>query len=421
MQAKKALSEKITFGRVMWLTGLIGFLGLFSHEAYARKGAGLTTDPTQVLERLTDIIGSVLFYNIPLVNMPFLVLWLMAGSIFFTLRLGFVNVRLFGHAIAVVRGKYSNPNDPGQVSHFQALTAAVSATVGLGNIAGVAVAVAMGGPGAVVWMIMMGALGMSSKFAEVTMGQKYRKIDENGVVSGGAFHYLEEGLKEKGLRRFGKYLAVVFAFCCLGGAIGGGNMFQSNQAVSIIADTFGTAEDPFLPNWMIALFFSISVGVVIIGGIRRIAHVAEKIVPTMAFIYLSAAIVVLVVNADKLGGAFEIMIKSAFGLDAVAGGMMGAIIQGVKRAAFSSEAGLGSAPIAHAAARTKIPVREGCVGLLEPFIDTVVICFMTGMVIVVTGVYKEPFEQKIEFAAIQKELKGDVKFGSNITNIALSG
>ncbi len=415
MLKKSAITKRAMVMLALLFTGLLASSVAFSGSG--AKVGGEVFDPAEYITYLTDILSAVLFFNIPVVNMPFLVLWLLVGASFFTLRLGFVNIRLFGHALAVVRGKYSCPDDPGQVSHFQALTAAVSATVGLGNIAGVAVAITVGGPGAVVWMVMMGMLGMSSKFAEVTMGQKYRKIDENGVVSGGAFHYLEDGLKEKGLAKLGKGLALVFAVCCLGGAIGGGNMFQSNQAVSIISDTFLMDEsEPIVSKWMIALFFSISVGVVIIGGIRRIAHVAEKIVPTMAFIYLAGATVILFMNVDKLGGAFEIMIKSAFGLDAVAGGLLGAIIQGVKRAAFSSEAGLGSAPIAHAAARTKMPVREGCVGLLEPFIDTVVICFMTGMVIVVTGVYQVPFARNLEIREINTVLEGNGAFGKTLVD-----
>jgi len=335
---------------------------------------------------LIEGLSSVLFYNIPIVNMPFLVLWLLIGGVFFTLRLGFVNLRLFGHAIAVVRGKYSSKDDKGEISHFQALAAAVSATVGLGNIGGVALAVAIGGPGAVIWMVFAGFLGMSSKYAEVTMGQKYRKIDENGRVSGGAFHYLKEGLEEKGLKSLGKFLAILFAICCIGGALGGGNMYQANQAVSILTHSFDALEKL---DMVIALFFSVSVGIVLIGGIKRIAAVAEMTVPFMALIYLSAALVVLFVNAAKIPEAFSIMFSSAFNWEAAGGGMLGAIIQGFKRAAFSSEAGLGSAPIAHAAARSKYPAREGSVALLEPFIDTVIICFMTGLVITVTGVYSD--------------------------------
>jgi len=318
-------------------------------------------------------------------GIPFLVLWLIIGCLFFTLRLGFVNLRLFGHAFAVVRGKYTKKDEPGELSHFQALVAAVSATVGLGNIAGVAVAISMGGPGAVLWMVFAGFLGMSAKFAEVTMGQKYRTVTADGRISGGAFHYLHKGLAEKGWPFFGKVLAVVFAIACIGGSLGGGNMFQANQSVAIMKNTFDVFSDV---DYALGIILTVSVGIVLFGGIRRIAKVAEAVVPLMAFIYISAGLVVLLVNADKLGYALTVIFQSAFGLEAFSGGMIGAIIAGFKRAAFSSEAGLGSAPIAHATARTTEPVREGCVALLEPFIDTVVICFMTGMLIVITGVYQ---------------------------------
>lgn len=332
-----------------------------------------------------NFLNAILFFEI--FSFPLLVLWLIIGGLFFTIYLNFINIRLFGHAVQVVRGKYSKKSDPGEVTHFQALAAAVSATVGLGNIAGVAVAVTMGGPGAVIWMVIAGLFGMTTKFAEVTLGQKYRTIDKKtGKVSGGAFLYLSQGLKEQKLPKLGKLLAGVFAVFCIGGSLGGGNMFQSNQAVKILAGTFPSLSGV---DYVIALVLAVSVGMVLIGGIRRIAHVAEKIVPLMAFIYLGSALVVLAVNIDHLTSAIAFMFKDAFSGMAVGGGIVGALIAGVKRATFSNEAGLGSAPIAHAAARTKEPVREGCVALLEPFIDTVVICFMTGLVITVSGVYQD--------------------------------
>lgn len=334
------------------------------------------------LETIVGAMSSVLFFEIA--GFPFLVLWLVAGGLFFTIRMGFVNIRMFGHAIEIVRGKYSNPNDPGEVTHFQALVAAVSATVGLGNIAGVAIAVSLGGPGAVVWMMIAGFFGMSAKFAEVTMGQKYRRIDENGKVSGGAFYYLRDGLAEMNMPRTGKVLAVLFAIFCIGGSIGGGNMFQSNQTVSIMTSSFTSLSNL---DWVLALVLAVSVGFVLIGGIKRIAVVAEGVVPFMAFLYIGACIIILVVNSEKIADAMIFMINDAFSGAAVGGGIAGAIINGFKRAAFSNEAGLGSAPIAHSAAKTNEPIREGLVGLLEPFLDTIVICFMTGLVITVTGVY----------------------------------
>ena len=339
---------------------------------------------TQVFEKVVGGLSAVLFYEVA--GFPLLVLWLVIGGLFFTFRLGFVNIRLFKHAITVVAGKYDNKNDPGEVTHLQALSAAVSATVGLGNIAGVAVAVSVGGPGAVVWMVIAGFVGMSTKFAEVTMGHKYRKINAEGKVSGGAFYYLTEGLAKRGMPKLGKVLALFFAIACIGGAVGGGNMFQANQTVTILTNTFESISSF---DWVIALFMAVSVGIVLIGGIKRIAVVAEAIVPLMAFIYVSACIVVLVANASEVPEALATIFRSAFGMDAMGGGMLGAIIMGFRRAAFSNEAGLGSAPIAHATAKTTEPVREGSVALLEPFIDTVVICFITGIVITVTDVYND--------------------------------
>lgn len=330
-----------------------------------------------------DFLSGILFFEIA--GFPFIVLWLICGGIFFTLRLGFVNIRMFGHALNVVRGKYDHPDDPGEVSHFEALSAAVSATVGLGNIAGVAVAIALGGPGAVIWMVIAGFMAMSTKFAEVTLGHKYRSIDANGRVMGGAFRYLELGIgRDLNKPKLGKFLAVLFAFLCLGGSLGAGNMFQANQTVEMFTNTFPLLSDL---DWVIALVMAIGVGTVLIGGIRRIAQVAEAVVPTMAIIYVTAALVVIIANREHVPEAVSIMFSSAFDFEAFAGGALGAIIMGFRRAAFSNEAGFGSAPIAHAAAKTTEAVREGCVAILEPFLDTVVICFMSGIVIVVTGVY----------------------------------
>jgi len=360
-------------------------------------------------KEISDTLEGVLFYKIPIwgegcqnftdifkesgcesvQQIPLVVLWLIVGGIFFTFRLNFVNLRMFRHGIDVVSGKYSKDSDPGQISHFQALSAAVSATVGLGNIAGVAFAVAIGGPGAVIWMMIAGFMGMSLKFAEVTLGQKYRTIDEDGKVQGGAFNYLERGLKELNLRRLGKFLAIIFAVACLGGAFGAGNLFQSNQSVKMLSSTFGASEQI---KFIVSMMLAVCIGIVLFGGIRRIANVASKIVPFMAIIYITAAIVVLVSNYALIPDAVIAMFKGAFTDDAFKGGLIGAIIAGFQRAAFSNEAGLGSAPIAHSAAKTTEPVREGCVALLEPFIDTIVICFMTGLIITVTGVYANPGE-----------------------------
>lgn len=381
------LAKKSVF--LTFLAIFAGFLLLGADSAAAEDGTKfgsvILNNLVSGLETVVHVMDSILFY--PIKGFPVLVLWLIIGGFFFTIYLRFVNLRLFGHAIQVVRGKYSKKSDPGEVSHFQALAAAVSATVGLGNIAGVAIAVSIGGPGAVIWMMFAGLLGMSTKFSEVTLGQKYRKIDKKtGKVSGGAFLYLEQGLKEANLPKLGKLMAGMFAVFCIGSSLGGGNMFQSNQAVKILQGTFPSLNEI---DYVIALVLAVSVGIVLIGGIKRIAKVAEKIVPFMAVLYLIAGAVVLTVNSDKLGAAFIFMFEDAFTGVAATGGIIGAIIAGVKRATFSNEAGIGSAPIAHAAAKTKEPVREGCVALLEPFLDTVVICMMTGLVITVTGVYED--------------------------------
>lgn len=336
------------------------------------------------MEKVVSVLDAVLFYEI--YGFPFIVLWLIAGGIFFSILLGFPNLRLFRHAINVVRGKYSKDDDPGEVTHFQALVAAVSGTVGLGNIAGVAIAVAVGGPGAIFWMMFAGFFGMTLKFAEVTLGHKYRTINEvTKVVSGGAFRYLEHGLAGKGHKKLGKVLATIFAVCCVGAAFGSGNMFQASQSVKMFTHVFASVSDF---DWAIALVLAIAVGIVLIGGIKRVATTAEAIVPFMAIIYLSACAVVLYVNFERIPAAFSAIFGQAFSLNAAYGGMIGAIIMGFRRATFSNEAGVGSAPIAHAPAKTSEPVRAASVALLEPFIDTIVICMISGLVITTTGVYE---------------------------------
>jgi AGCS family alanine or glycine:cation symporter len=318
------------------------------------------------------------------VQLPFVVVWLVIAALFFTFAWRFVNLRLFGHAIAVVRGKYDNPADHGEVTHFQALASALSATVGLGNIAGVAIAISLGGPGATFWMIVAGLLGMSLKFTECTLGQKYRHIDATGRVSGGPMHYLKDGLKQKGLGGLGVVLSFLFIVFCIGGSLAGGNSFQVSQSLGILK-----AEVPFFAahGWAYGFLMAIAVGVVIIGGIKRIAQTAEKIVPAMCAIYLLAGLIVILGHLEHIPAALGEIFAGAFSTEAMYGGVIGTLVLGFKRAAFSNEAGVGSAAIAHSAARTEYPVREGIVALLEPFIDTVVICTMTALVIVVTEVY----------------------------------
>ena len=313
---------------------------------------------------------------------PIVVVWLVFGALFFTFKMNFINVRGFKHAIDLVKGSYDDPKDEGEVSHFQALATALSATVGLGNIAGVAVAITVGGPGATFWMIVAGLLGMSSKFVECTLGVKYRIVGANGEVSGGPMYYLKNGLAKYGFGGLGKVLAVLFAILCIGGSFGGGNMFQANQAFAQLSGQFPMLEGN---GPMFGFLLAILVGVVIIGGIKSIAKVTEKIVPFMAVLYVVAALIIIGVNITEIGAAFGMIIEGAFAPSAAFGGFIGVLIQGFRRAAFSNEAGVGSASIAHSAAKTNQPVSEGIVSLLEPFIDTVVICTMTALVIIITG------------------------------------
>ncbi len=315
------------------------------------------------------------------------VVWLLFGAIFFTVFMRFVNIRAFRHAIDLVMGKYSDPEHKGEVSHFQALTTALSGTVGLGNIASVAIAISIGGPGATFWMIVAGLLGMSSKFTECTLGVKYRRIDKDGVVSGGPMYYLKDALAKKNLKWLGSILAFIFSVLVVGGSLGGGNMFQANQSLSQFI-----AIAPGLENYKLeyGIVLAFLVGIVIIGGIKSIAKVTSRIVPIMAFIYVVTALIVIIVNFNRAGEAFMLIINGAFAPSALKGGFVGVLILGFQRAAFSNEAGVGSASIAHSAVKTNEPVTEGVVALLEPFIDTVLICTMTALVIIFTGLYENP-------------------------------
>ena len=338
-------------------------------------------------------------------SVPLVVILLIFGAVFFTIYFGFVNIVKFPMAINVVRGKYDeiekhsvdekaavnivdgdivdtirDESQDGEVSHFQALATAVSGTVGLGNIAGVAIAIAIGGPGATFWMIVCGLLGMSTKFVECTLGVKYRDIGEDGTVYGGPMYYLSKGLKERGFAGLGKALAVIFAVLCIGASFGGGNMVQSNQAVAQIVSTFGMEGGSI--GVIIGIVIAVLVGIVIIGGIKRIAQVTEKVVPLMAVIYIIACLIVICANITYIDDALAMIFTQAFTPEAGLGGLFGVLILGFRRAVFSNEAGAGSAAIAHSAVRTKFPASEGLVALLEPFIDTVVICTMTALVII---------------------------------------
>ena len=339
-------------------------------------------------------------------RIPIVLIVLVCGAAFFTVVFGFVNVRLLPLAIRVVSGKYDSvekadttpvvaevnvvdgdvvdtirdEGESGEVSHFQALATAVSGTVGLGNIAGVAVAIATGGPGATFWMIVCGFLGMSTKFVECTLGVKYRDVEPDGTVHGGPMYYLRKGFTEFGWENFAKAFGIMFAVLCVGASLGGGNAFQANQAAAQISTLLGLEGGA--SGAVIGVVMAVLVGFVIIGGIRRIANVTEKIVPLMALIYVAAAVVIIVANISHVPAAVQQIIAGAFTPAAGFGGMIGVIMVGFQRAAFSNEAGAGSAAIAHSAVRTKFPASEGVVALLEPFIDTVVICTMTALVIV---------------------------------------
>lgn len=355
--------------------------------------ASLDQTINNLVAPLANALSSMIFFSVEFggAKVPLIVLWLVCAAAFFTVYLGFINIRGFMHAIRLVRGDYADPNDPGEASHFQALATALSGTVGLGNIAGVAVAISLGGPGATVWMILCGFLGMSSKFAECTLAVKYRNEYPDGTVSGGPMYYLKKGLAERNLPRLGAVLGPVFAICAVIGALGAGNMFQANQTYQMFVSVTGGANG-FLADkaWMFGLAMAILVAVVIVGGVKSIVRVTDKLVPAMAIIYCGAALVIILAHITQLPAAIGVIIEGAFNPTGVTGGVIGAMISGFKRATFSNEAGVGSAAIAHAMVRTKTPVTEGFVSLLEPFIDTVVICTMTALVVVITGVYQQP-------------------------------
>lgn len=336
------------------------------------------------LQAVVDVMATVLFLDIA--GFPFIVLWLFGGAVFFTIYLRGVNLRLFRHAFHIVSGKHAQEDEAkgqGEVSHLQALFSAIAATVGLGSIAGISVGVALGGPGVVFWILVAGFFGMASKFAEVSLSMQYREVDATGKVFGGPFQYIRKGLADIGKARLGKALAVVFAIFCLGGALGGGNMFQSNQTVKIFTDTFPALAEY---GWALSLGFALLVFGVLLGSIKRIARVAEAISPLKGIVYLISAIIIVVANADKLGATIALILEDAFSGQAVAGGFIGMLAMAIRRASFANEAGLGSAPIAHAAAKTKEPVSEATVALLEPLFAAI-IGVLTGLIVTITGAY----------------------------------
>jgi AGCS family alanine or glycine:cation symporter len=362
-------------------------LSLFSIFPFSASAQSIDAKINQLMQPMTDVLSAFIFYSVPLAgaDVPLIVVWLIIAAFFFTFYLGFINLRGFGYAVKVVRGALYNDKHDGEISHFQALTAAMSGTIGVGNMAGVAITVSLGGPGAIFWLIVAGLVGMTTKFVECTLGVKYRIINSDGTVSGGPMYYLRDGLAEKGLPRLGKYLGAFFAVSIVIGCLGAGNMFQSNQAYVQLLQVSGGENSPLVGfGWLVGLAMAVMVGLIIIGGIKSIANITVRLVPFMVVIYMALAFLVLAMNITAIPAAFALIVTSAFTMEGVSGGFIGIMILGFQRAAFSNEAGLGSAAIAHSAVQTDEPLSEGFVALLEPFIDTVVICTLTGLVLVLT-------------------------------------
>ncbi len=368
-----------------------------STPVLAQSADGIDSVIDAAVQPLTTLISSVVFFTVPLLgaDLPLVVLWLIAGGVFFTGYFGFINIRGFRHSLRLVRGDYAHPAHPGEVSHFQALATAVSGTVGIGNIGGVAVAISIGGPGATFWMILAGVLGMSTKFVECALGTIYRREHPDGSVSGGPMYYLERGLKEKSLQRLGKFMARFYAAGIVIGCLGIGNMFQSNQAYVQFVNVTGGLDGSWFNDkgWLFGLMIASAVALVIVGGIRSIARVTEKLVPFMAAFYILSALTIIGMNYEALPFSIMAIVNGAFDPDALGGSALGIMIVGFQRAVFSNEAGIGSAAVAHSAVRTNEPITEGYVALLEPFIDTVVICTMTALVIITTLYYDPNFVQ----------------------------
>ncbi len=356
------------------------------------------------VQPITAFVSSIIFFKVHLfgADLPLVVLWLVIGALFFTVYFAFVPIRGFRHAIRLVRGDYSHPDHKGEVSHFQALATAVSGTVGIGNIGGVAVAISMGGPGATFWMILAGLLGMSTKFVECALGTIYRRENPDGSISGGPMYYLEHGLAERGMSKLGKGMAKFYALGIVIGCMGIGNMFQSNQAYVQFVNVTGGVDGSWFSDkgWLFGIIIASMVAAVIIGGIKSIARVTGKIVPFMAVFYCTCALVIIAMNYEALPFAFSAIMQGAFSPEGVSGGALGVMIIGFQRAVFSNEAGIGSAAIAHSAVRTSEPMTEGYVALLEPFIDTVVICTITALVIVTTFYYEPNFTEGLDGIAM---------------------
>ncbi len=381
------------YGRFLLLALLIGsflFGSVFTQEASAGESPegieALTTALNEYLGTVVGFLANILFQDFG-TSIPLIVVILFGGGVYYSFYFRWISLRGFKHSLDVIRGRYDHPDHPGEISHFKALTSALSATVGLGNIAGVAIAISLGGPGAVFWMIITAFFGMASKLASCTLAVMHRKIHPDGRVSGGPMYYLEHGLSEKGLRPLGRTLAVIFALLTIGGSLGGGNMFQANQTLEIL----GTVSESFVTyNWVMGIIMAVFVAIVIIGGIKRIGNVTSRIVPVMCGLYVLTSILIIFWHITEVPALIAGIIIQAFTPEAMYGGFIGVLVNGVKRAAFSNEAGLGSAAFAHAAAKTDEPAREGMVAMIGPFIDTIVICSMTALVCMITGAYQLP-------------------------------
>ncbi len=359
----------------------------------------------QLFSRLVHILEQILFFDLG--GLPLIILWLLIGGVFCTLRMGFINIRGFKHAVDIALGRYDRlqGDSKGELTSFQALATALSASVGLGNIAGVAIAIQLGGSGAVFWMTMAAILGMSTKFVECTLGLKYRIISPDGTVVGGPMYYLRDGLDKLGQAQLGQVLAIIYGIAGIGSAMGAGNMFQANQSFAVLA-TIIPGLQPY--DWAYGLGLALLVGLVIIGGISRISIVTSKLVPVMVGIYVLGCLWVLGVNFAAIPGAFITMVQEAFSPHAIEGGLVGVLVQGVRRSAFSNGAGLGSAAIAHSVAKTQEPIQEGIVSILEPFIDTVIICNLTALVIITTGMYGDAVEATLSGSALAALAFGQV-------------
>lgn len=336
----------------------------------------------EAISPITSVVSDVIFFSVTIagLDVPVIVFWLITAGFIFSLYFRFPNIRYFGLALKIVRGQYTRADEPGDLTHFQALSAALSGTVGIGNIAGVAVAISIGGPGAMFWMILAGLLGMTTKMVECTLGVAYRRFNADGTVSGGPMHYIHKGLAERGLARLGPALATLFAVFGIGASL---TLFQVNQAFTQFSEATG-----FRDGLVFGIVIAFAVGLVIIAGVRVIGVVAQTLVPLMAFIYLAAGFIILCLHVEQVPAAFVSILVGAFAPEGVSGGVIGAMIIGLQRAVYSNEAGTGSAAIAHSAVKTREPSSEGLVALLEPFIDTIVVSTMTALIVIVTGAYK---------------------------------